>query len=679
MLRSEIKKLMSFRVIWILLICFLFLSGYVQITKAYDRYYTPSEYKSYISELCGMTLQEVYDYTNKKSDDPHNENRNGYLYFDILEITEQLMNYPEYLNSIKTNAENMSAASIWGEKDSFSNRNVQKTPSAYEGLKGTTLKIDTSLGIEDLLDSPITDILAIFLLFVGICRIFLRDRELGMISLLYSTPKGRGSLISCKILTSILWSGLLVIVFYGEAILISGILYGLGDLSRPIQCIYGYYMCNLPVSVGEYIVISGLLKMAAYAVFAVIFAVICTISKNNLSVYGISAAVTGLFYLLYEKIPVLSPMSIFHFWNPIQFMQGKEILGTYTNVNLLGYPVSLKISVCIVIASVIAFLIFICIQLFKNIRILQYRNINPLNKLHFRLHIKSKFGYTCYRFMILQKGILIVLGIILVSAGMFNTFARNYNNDDIYYENFCNQYEGIVTEDTMEFISEKREYYAEIENSIAEIQKSSVTNAYSLNKLYSEFDDKNAFEKFARRAQAISDSSEIFYDTGYTRYFSLDGNNDNKIQMLFLAVALVLIMCPIPSYDRQSNMTMIIFTTKTGKKGYYKQLLLFASVVAVLFTLIISIPYLIQILHKYGTQGFTAPLSSIFEFADKKYPLNVGQAMITVVAARMILTSVCSCIITVISSRCKSIITAYCINTVIFILPIILLLLEVNI
>lgn len=68
------------------------------------------------------------------------------------------------------------------------------------------------------------------------------------------------------------------------------------------------------------------------------------ISKNNLMIYAISGGAVGLCCLLYARISVLSPLSLFHFWNPVQFLQSKEILGTYTNVNFFGYPVSLKIS-----------------------------------------------------------------------------------------------------------------------------------------------------------------------------------------------------------------------------------------------------------------------------------------------------------------------------------------------
>ena len=122
-----------------------------------------------------MSLQEANAFVSAKieSASPDSDaDYNGYLYYDTLEIIEGLQNYPAYLESIQTNAENMTAVSIWGGTDTFSYRNIQKTPSAYTALAGTTLVLDTSLGIEDLLSSPLTDFLAVLLLFFCVCRIF---------------------------------------------------------------------------------------------------------------------------------------------------------------------------------------------------------------------------------------------------------------------------------------------------------------------------------------------------------------------------------------------------------------------------------------------------------------------------------------------------------------------------
>ena len=83
MLRAELKKCLSFRVLWILLFCLLCINGYSQITNAYDRYYTPSEYNALYEQLNRMSLQEANAFVSAKieSASPDSDaDYNGYLY-----------------------------------------------------------------------------------------------------------------------------------------------------------------------------------------------------------------------------------------------------------------------------------------------------------------------------------------------------------------------------------------------------------------------------------------------------------------------------------------------------------------------------------------------------------------------------------------------------------------------
>ena len=198
MLKAEIKKLLLFKTLWVLLAYMICINRYERITNAYNRYYTPKEYTLYLLELDEMTTQEAMDYSESKIE---NSTQNSYnltfLWYDITEICGQLMEYPDYLNGISETAEKMTAVSWWG-KDTFFYQNINKTPSAYKNLEPEILPLDASLGVEDFLDSPFMDFSEIILIFVYVCRILLLDRETGIMSLLYSTPNGRVKLLLIK-------------------------------------------------------------------------------------------------------------------------------------------------------------------------------------------------------------------------------------------------------------------------------------------------------------------------------------------------------------------------------------------------------------------------------------------------------------------------------------------------
>lgn len=188
-----------------------------------------------------------------------------------------------------------------------------------------------------------------------------------------------------------------------------------------------------------------------------------------------------------------------------------------------------------------------------------------------------------------------------------------------------------------------------------------------MNQLYAELNDRAAFEKFAERVETIPESGVIFYDMGYSRFFALDGNHESMTLVLYLTIALVLLMCPTVSLDCKSRMVSVLYATTSGKRGYYCQFFGFAAVGGV----ILSLPYLMQILQKYGTQGFSEPLSSLTAYANMPDWVSVGSAMVGTVLSGMLIVWI--------ASKCKSLVSAYCINAVIFVLPAALYLLGLNV
>ena len=66
---------------------------------------------------------------------------------------------------------------------------------------------------------------------------------------------------------------------------------------------------------------------------------------------------------------------------------------------------------------------------------------------------------------------------------------------------------------------DKIKFYKEIENQIEILEKSGNSSRFKLNELYANLNDKVAFERFKNRIDRITEKAEIFYDTGYERYF----------------------------------------------------------------------------------------------------------------------------------------------------------------
>ena len=675
----ECKKIMSFRVFWIIFACLLAVNGYIQIDRINDRYYPPESYRAFFAETKDMSLDEIQSYTSELLERQNNGEYIDYpmmLVYDMLELSKECKNYPEYLNSIKEQTKNMSAVSIWGDSDTFSYRNIQKTPHAYESLSAEPLPLAPSFGLENTFTSPMTDLMGIFLVFLCVCGIILKDREQGMTPLLSSMTNGRASLILNKLAATAVFASAIAVLLFGENIFIGGALYGLGDLQRPIQSVFGFYQCNLAVSVGEFLALFFILKIASYLLFAMLFSLICTVAQNNLMIYGVSGGVCMAAFLCYKFVPANSVFQLLHYWNPVKFTQTDEIFKTYQNVNLFGYPVSLKITAVLIIAAGIMLMISGCVFAVERLRNVQYKSVrfNTLRNKKFRVH--GCFYYICHRSLILNKGIVLVLAAIFATAMLSASFSRQYNNDDIYYENFTTELNGQVNSETLNFLKEKEEKYTETEKEIEKLQASGNVNTYKLNLLYNELNDRVAFNRLSKRVEAIQangNRGEIFYDTGYERLFGYDGNNEKIIMILFAMIFLVLLLSPIAATDRKTDMLKVIFSTKYGKKGYYKNLLLYSTLCGAFAALLFLLPYTFNILKRYGTQGLSTPIQSIQWFSNLSMTFSVGGFIMLFLSLHIIGSLVSAAFISVISSLCKSRTTAYIVNIALFVVPLILM------
>lgn len=542
---GEAKKFYAFRLFWILLVCLLAVSGYVQLSGENDRYYTASDYRAFFSDTAEMDLDETQEYVE---------------------------------------------------------------------------------------------------------------------TLLSSASGGRSRLFAAKGMILLLVTAALAILFIGENLLIGACSYGLGDLSRPIQSVYGFYACNLPLSVGQYLALFVILKICAYSVFAAVFSLIAVSAKNNLLVYGISALFCAVFVVLYISVPDSSLFALLHYWNPAAFTQVSDIWDTYRNVNLFGYPVSKKISSCLVAGLLLFGATTVAVIVFSYTPRIAFRTISLPAKQSHRFRVYPRFCYTLYRTLILHRGIWILLLAAAAVGLISSSWVRSYSNDEICYENFTEEFAGPVTQDTLDFIAQKREHYVGVREELDALYSEENPSLYRITFLEGEFSDEAALERFAGRAETIANSGgEIFYDTGYERLFSLDGSRENLV--------LVLIVSPCPAADRRTRMTHILFASSAGRRGYFSGLFALGACLSLVLSLLTEPPYLFTILSKYGTQGLDAPIQSLTALAASSLPLRLDALIALLFVMRTLCAALVSILAVLIASRCKTMLSAYLINLAVWVMP----------
>ena len=101
---------------------------------------------------------------------------------------------------MQSRAEQQSSFSIFAEPDSFSFRNIEKTPMDFAEVKGVKPILGNNKAVEAATSYEVSSyILLIIVLLVNILM-FSVEREKGLYVLVRSTAKGRLSTIACKLL-----------------------------------------------------------------------------------------------------------------------------------------------------------------------------------------------------------------------------------------------------------------------------------------------------------------------------------------------------------------------------------------------------------------------------------------------------------------------------------------------
>ena len=123
------------------------------------------------------------------------------LIADVIKEVKACAEYDSYLDGIDEQARKMTGISLFAEHDSFSYKNIAKTPNDFAHLKGSTLAPAPSKGAHMATGFFPTDIAAFLMIVTVVVTIVTREKKLDQITLSRTTYKGRIPLGIAKLMT----------------------------------------------------------------------------------------------------------------------------------------------------------------------------------------------------------------------------------------------------------------------------------------------------------------------------------------------------------------------------------------------------------------------------------------------------------------------------------------------
>jgi len=674
-LRYELKKLFSYKSFLFIIAVALVMSIVSTLWDITSRHASPDEYRQIYSAIQSMSAEEAEAYITQQVDIAFT-GEGGFSPDAICSARDryaQIKGYGEFLDSIKERCRSITGISFFADEDSFAFKNALKTETVYDNVKINSLPFEVSEGVEIALFNDISDILLIFAIFASAVFVFTKDKEIGILNLLHSYRKGRESLCINKLLVLLIFSALANFVFMGANLAIGGFTYGLGDLTRPIQSVNGFFECSFNLSLWQYLLITFIFKSLGGFLWGVLFAFICSFSGNNAQIYGLSVVIAVSEILLYTKNSTLSNYSLLHDFNLVSFIKPDNIFSTYRNINLFNQPFNALIVIPVVWTVLLALLIFAVVKTFAGEKNREYRKIAiGIRKKTAKHKVHSKLYYAFHKSLALQKTAYLVAVWLAVVVIFHLSFTKPAGLTDYYYKDYTTDNSGAVTEQTDEVIRIDEEYFAMLHEELM----SPDTTIERMQEIQGELQREGALFMFRSRCEAIRDSkydTEIFYDSGYKRAFDVDGNTESKQMALLIMIFSALAISPLISFDRSRGLTSVIYSTASGKKSYLKHSIIVTVTLSVFASIAVMLPYFFNVLSKYGTQGIALPVQSLEHFADFALPLNVWQYALGLFLVRTMIFTLCALAMLLVSKHSKSRFSATLINVTVFVMPVLIM------
>ena len=141
---------------------------------------TAEQYNSVYKEIEGMDNETAYIYLKEKLEDSSVDVTTiiaSYPYRIVLDEVEQCVTYEEYLERVQKDAKKFSSIAIFAKTDSFGRKNAEITAREFGKLEGNTLSCGPSRGVNLLTDFSSTDIIAVFMVFVAVASLVMKEKE----------------------------------------------------------------------------------------------------------------------------------------------------------------------------------------------------------------------------------------------------------------------------------------------------------------------------------------------------------------------------------------------------------------------------------------------------------------------------------------------------------------------
>lgn len=590
----------------------------------------------------------------------------------VLTQRETVRSYPDYVRSLREEAEAKQRSGFFGAPDSFAGRSLRRAAAHYAHLEVLAPEPSFSGGITVLTDWRVTD---------GICAaggamagllLLTGEQAAGLLCLVRPTKNGRGALFRRKFAAMVAELAGLFVLTYGGNLAISAAVLGLGDLRRPVQAAIGLQGCPLPLTAGEYLLCVFAGKLLWLLAAETVFFLLCACTDRAALALGSGFAV-GALGLAMQKVPVLWLQSL----SLTRLALMDAFLKDCVYLNLFGLPVSRFPAALVFCAAVTAggyaagravFCRKSAVPSVKNraarLPLPSGAHTGPLRHEGYKLLVRGGLG----------AALVCLLAVQIVST---RAVKPPSSEREMYYRSYSERLSGPPTAEKDAFLDAENERFAALHAQLEQAAAQAGGDTFLLEQLTADTErqlrPEDTFREAEAQYRALLPGQSYVYASGYERLFGPVGARETLAYMGLLVFALLLGLSQTMAGETESGVDVLIRTAGAQRAVLRRKLLLCALLLPAALAAA-YLPRLIAVAYRYSLPLLTAPAAGLPIFRRMPPWLPLWGVLALAALARLAAAAAAGAGILALSTRTKSTVYTLLIGCAVL-LPVMLLIL----
>lgn len=614
-MKWELRKLWANRVLLVLALLLFLANGWLfydhataqpfaQIQVLYSRTQELEKMEAELSERT-MTDTEIYDDTLLTGD----------IYRELSLVTQTLNRvqaveeFPQTIAQLQAQARAKLNTGLFGTGDNFETRSLRLTDGVYETVRPVQPQVCFFGGVEVLLDYRLADVFGVLLALAAALALFTQEREQGTLCLLHPTLRGHLSLYRDKCLALASAVFFLALALYGTCLGISAWLYGLGDLSLPVQSVYGLTTSPYLLSVGGFLALFFAMKLLWLLALTGLFALLANALRSATALVG-----TVLLFGLSLALGTL-PSNLPRCLNLLALGETVELFNGLLFLNFFGLPVArlhATVGVCVVL--LVGGIVGAGVLFVRRSPVTAARRSAVGLSLGCHVHPTRHEGY---KLLISNAALWVLVILVGVHFLAYRDFSGPQGTKESYYRQYSTHLSGQPSQEKADYLAQEEQRLTDLQDQLRLLLSSSEKSIWKT-QYASELGQKlQAQEPFAQaktQYESLAPGQSYIYTTPYELLYDTSGQAANRIDLAKLLLSLSLCLPFFFAMERETGV-LVLIETAGARKDVTGRKRLVAWLFALCCTAAAYLPRILAVYQNYGLPQLTAQANSLDRFA----------------------------------------------------------------